>query len=160
MFRNKQPAMSIVLLLTLMVLTACASWPTLEATTVSKLKQNIITQMAASPQVSDTTSNANAPRSSETGKSGTVAAQQVALFTIEPISAPCCPAPTSDKALAAALSVPGVMTAELVDEATITVHFDPAQTDTMTIASTINQASFLVTVQESAVMAQGAIAQD
>jgi hypothetical protein len=160
MSRNKHAAMWIGLLPALMVLTACASWPALGAATASQLKQNIIAQPAASPQVSDSTAIAHAQRPAETGEEDAVSVQQVALFAIEPLSAPCCPAPTPDQALAAALSVPGVMTAELVDDATITVQFDPAQTDTLAIASTINQASFLVTVQEPAAMAQGAIAQD
>lgn len=41
------------------------------------------------------------------------------------------------------------LAAELMDDATVKVHFNAAQTDPMAIASAINQASFLVTVQES-----------
>lgn len=57
--------------------------------------------------------------------------------------------PTSDKAVDAALSLPGVLAAKVNEASTLLVRYDPAQVDSDEIASTVNRASFLVQAVEA-----------
>lgn len=74
---------------------------------------------------------------------------ELAVFALEPLAAPCCPTPTSDKAVDAALSLPGVLAAKVNETGTLLVRYDPVQIESDTIASTVNRASFLVQTVEA-----------
>jgi|GEM_PF-3336740 len=73
---------------------------------------------------------------------------EMAVFALEPLAAPCCPPPTSDKAVDAALSLPGVLAAKVNAAGQLLARYDPAQVTSDEIASIVNQAAFLVQAVE------------
>lgn len=76
---------------------------------------------------------------SENAASGGV----LVIFRLQPLAAPCCPAPTPDQAVQAAQAVPGVLAAEINADGQLLVHYDPAVADPDAIAAAINRASFI-----------------
>ena len=74
---------------------------------------------------------------------------ELAVFSLEPLASPCCPLPTSDKAVDAARGLPGVLAAKVNDAGRLLVRYDPAQVVPAAVASAVNRASFLVQAIEA-----------
>lgn len=74
---------------------------------------------------------------------------ELAVFALQPLAAPCCPLPTSDKAVDAARGLPGVLAAKVNDAGQMLVRYDPAQTTSEEIAAAVNKASFIVQIVET-----------
>lgn len=69
-----------------------------------------------------------------------------AVFRIEPLAAPCCPLPTTEKAVEAAQAVSGVLGVAAGD-GILQVRYDPDQVSPEAIAAAVNRASFIVEIR-------------